>query len=200
MRYPKLREIRGALHSLFTKPYTSAFPKVAHTPFSSFRGRPYYHDDKCIGCTACVNVCPARALEFNDVVENGVAKRVLSVHWDICVQCGHCQLNCPTEEGIMLSNEFDIATTEDRKELCQTINKEMVICEYCKVPIACKDHLSWTAKKIGPLYPSNTTLLAFQQSLILVTNDIEKNNNQILRSDRFRVLCPKCRREAVFIS
>jgi formate hydrogenlyase subunit 6/NADH:ubiquinone oxidoreductase subunit I len=200
MRYPKFREIKGALHSLFTKPYTSAFPKTAHIPFSSFRGRPYYYEEKCIGCTACVNVCPAKALAFTDAVDKDVMRRILTVRWDTCISCGHCQLNCPTEEGIKLSNEFDISATESRKDLFQTITKEMVCCEYCNEPIACRDHLSWTAKKIGPLYTSNTTLLYFQQSLIFAGSDIKKGNKEILRSDRFCILCPKCRREAVFIS
>jgi formate hydrogenlyase subunit 6/NADH:ubiquinone oxidoreductase subunit I len=200
MKYPKIREIKGAIISLLTKPYTTKFPKIAHTPFTSFRGRPYYHEEKCIGCTACVNVCPTKALVFSDLVENDAARRVFTVRWDICIGCGHCQLNCPTQEGIVLSNEFDMAVTENRKSLQQTIDKQMVICECCNEPIACKDHLSWTAQKIGPLYPSNTTLLRFQQTLILVGNDIKKDNKEILRPDRFRILCPKCRREAVFIS
>jgi hydrogenase-4 component H len=200
MKYPKLREIKGALHSLFTKPYTTKFPKVSHVPFSTFRGRPYYHEDKCIGCTACVQVCPAKALEFKDVTENGKAKRVLTVHWDICVGCGHCQLNCVSEEGIVLSNEFDMATCEDRKELFQTIEKEMVYCESCNEPFVCRDHLLWTIKKLGPLYTSNTTLLYFQQGELFSRDIPAKDNEEFLRSDRFRVLCPKCRRETVFVS
>jgi hydrogenase-4 component H len=200
MKYPKLREIKGALHSLFTKPYTTKFPKVSHVPFSTFRGRPYYHEDKCIGCTACVQVCPAKALEFKDVTENGKAKRVLTVHWDICVGCGHCQLNCVSEEGIVLSNEFDLATTENRKDLTQSIEKEMIFCEYCNLPFACRDHLAWTIQKLGPLYPSNTTLLAFEGDRLGVADNIIQTCDTINRSDRFRMLCPKCRREAVFSS
>ncbi|MDP2923815.1 MAG: 4Fe-4S dicluster domain-containing protein [Candidatus Omnitrophota bacterium] len=200
MKYPKLREIKGALKSLFSKPYTSNFPKHPHIPFSTFRGKPYYYEDKCIGCIACVNVCPAGALSFKDIIQNNELKRVLEIRWDICIECGQCQLNCPTEEGIKLSNEFDISTTENRKDLCQAITKGMVVCECCNEPIACKDHIIWTIKKLGPLYTSNTTLLSFQQNIFDVGENIKKDTKEILRSDRFRILCPKCRREVVFSS
>lgn len=200
MKYPKLREIKGALHSLFTKPYTTKFPKIAHTPFSTFRGRPYYHEESCIGCTACVNVCPTGALSFEDSRKDDSAVRILTVRWDICVGCGHCQLNCPTEKGIVLSNEFDVSTTESRLALNQAIDKVMLTCECCNEPIACKDHLTWTIKKIGPLYTSNTTLISFAQNIIFVKDSIAKDAKETRRADRFRLLCPKCRRETVFAS
>ncbi|MCM8786590.1 MAG: 4Fe-4S dicluster domain-containing protein [Candidatus Omnitrophica bacterium] len=200
MRYPKLREIKGALKSLFSKPYTTKFPKEPHQPFYNFRGRPYYYQDKCIGCTACVEVCPARALSFKDIVENGVAKRILKINWDTCIECGQCQLNCPTKEGIKLSNEFDISTTESRENLCQIIEKELVLCEFCKCIVACKDHIIWTIKKLGPLYHSNTSLIGFAQNILGIGNFIHKKTKENLRSDRFLFLCPRCRRQSVFIS
>lgn len=200
MKYPKLREIKGALKSLFTKPYTTRFPKEPHIPFSTFRGRPYFYEEKCMGCTACVNVCPTAALSFADTKENQGAKRALTVRWDICIECGQCQLNCPTEEGIKLSNEFDISTTEKRKDLFQAINKEMLCCECCNEPIACKDHIIWAIKKLGPLYASNTSLLSFQQNIFAIGENIKKDTEEMLRPDRFRTLCPKCRREVVFSS
>jgi formate hydrogenlyase subunit 6/NADH:ubiquinone oxidoreductase subunit I len=200
MKYPKLREIKGALHSLFTRAYTTKFPKIAHLPFNTFRGRPYYYEDKCIGCTACVNVCPTKALGFSDTCQGNSAKRTLEVRWDICIACGHCQLNCPTEEGIKLSNEFDISTTENCRNLRQSIEKVMLICEHCNEPVACKDHLTWTIKKLGPLYTPNTSLLAFGQDILSVGKRVLKDTQDTSRAERFYILCPKCRREAVFIS
>lgn len=198
MKYPKLREIKGALTSLFSRAYTTKFPKKPFSAFPSFRGRPYYHEDKCIGCTACVNVCPTGALSFKDVTTDGKAKRILTVNWDVCIACGQCELNCVSVEGIMLSNEFDIATTESRALLCQTIEKEMIFCECCQTPFACKDHLDWTIKKLGPLYPPNTTLIKFEQDKFL--KKLHPADKKLERFDRFRVLCPKCRREAVYVS
>jgi len=200
MKYPKLREIKGALTSLFSKAYTTSFPKTPHIPFTEFRGKPYYYEEGCIGCTACVNVCPTGALSFVDVIhDKNKIKRVLKINWDICIECGQCELNCVSEEGIKLSQEFDISTTEKREELYQVIEKEMVLCEHCHKPIACRDHLSWTIKKLGPLYTPNTTLIAFQQKILAINDEISKNET-LGRPDRFRVLCPRCRREAVFTS
>lgn len=200
MRYPKLREIKGALKSLFTKPYTTKFPAKPHIPYTSFRGKPYYHEDKCLGCTACVNVCPAGALSYQDVKEKDKVKRILKIEWDVCIRCGQCELHCPTKEGIVLSNEFDSTTTQDRKELYQTIEKEMVVCDCCHSVIASYDQILWVIERLGPLYASNTFLLYFKQRICGLSVHIEKTSSQILRADRFRLLCPRCRREAVFTS
>lgn len=200
MKYPKLREIKGALRSLFTRAYTAKFPFAPHIPSVNFRGKPYYDEKKCIGCTACVNVCPSGALSFRDECSKENAQRRLTVRWDICIECGQCQLNCPTEEGIKLSGEFDISTTEGRNDLHQNIEKEMVICEHCNCPIACKDHIVWTIQKLGPLYTTNTSLINFQQQSLHAGDIVPKKETALGRSDRFRVLCPACRREAVFTS
>jgi hydrogenase-4 component H len=147
-----------------------------------------------------VNVCPTGALSFKDVVEGENAMRVLKIEWDICIECGQCQMNCLTEEGIKLSQEFDISTTENRKDLSQTIRKDLVLCEHCNKPIACKDHIYWTIKKLGPLYVTNTTLISFHKKELLINDIFYKKKEKFLRSDRFCLLCPLCRREAVAVS
>src|SRR5512135_3850065 len=114
MRYPKLRELREAIRAIIRGPYTTKFPYRPHEPYERFRGRPYFYEKDCMGCTACAQVCPPGAIEWKDEVAGGVAKRKLTVHWDICIFCGQCQANCPTTKGILLSREFDFATTENR--------------------------------------------------------------------------------------
>ena len=66
MRYPKLREIREALVSLFSPAYTTRFPKEPHVPFENFRGKPVVDDANCVGCETCANVCPSHAITFHD--------------------------------------------------------------------------------------------------------------------------------------
>ncbi|KEJ93435.1 indolepyruvate ferredoxin oxidoreductase subunit alpha [Synergistes jonesii] len=41
----------------------------------------------CVGCEACVGVCPVSAISVND----GKA----SVDQDSCVECGACAATCP---------------------------------------------------------------------------------------------------------
>ena len=43
---------------------------------------------KCIGCGACISICPVEAISFDD---DGRAK----INPDICIKCGACQATCP---------------------------------------------------------------------------------------------------------
>lgn len=210
MRYPKLRELKEAIKALVKGPYTSKFPYQPHKPYERFRGKPEFHADDCIGCTACCQVCPTGALSFSE----DKARRKFLYRMDLCIFCGQCQANCPTEKGIILSNEFDLATTGKREDLKQEIEKELFICECCGEAIAPVNQILWVAKKIGPLTFSNALLMLFylrnldlaskEKSVFPASGGIpqwrEKEKNEFLRSDRIKVLCPRCRREAVLKS
>lgn len=199
MKYPKLRELKEAIRALIKGPYTSRFPYEPHQPYEKFRGKPEFHQEDCIGCTACAQVCPAKAID----VEDRKTKRILTVHWDICIFCGQCQANCPTEKGIMLSQEFDLATTEKREDLKQEIEKELLLCECCGEIIAPYEQILWVAKKIGPLCFSNASLMLFylrELGLALKEKVLPKEDWEFLRSDRIKVLCPRCLREAILKS
>ena len=197
MKYPKLREIKEAIRALINGPYTSKFPRQPHTPYERFRGRPEFHEDDCIGCGACFQVCPATAIDMQDVKD----KRVLTVNWDMCIFCGQCQTNCPTEKGIVLSSEFDLATTGKREDLKQEIKKELVLCKCCGEIIAPYDQILWVAKRLGPLCFSNASLMLFYlRDLNLALKEELLPKEEFMRSDRVKVLCPRCRREAVLKS
>jgi len=199
MRYPKLREIKEAVKALLNGPYTTRFPKEAHKPFERFRGRPYFYEGECIGCGACAQVCPTGAIQFKDTK----AKRTFVIQWDVCIFCGQCQANCLTAKGIVLSQEFDLATTEKREALRQTIEKDLVLCECCQEPVAPYDQYAWVSERLGPLCFSNASLLLFylrKLGLALRERLVSKEKPEFLRADRIKVLCPRCRREAVIKS
>jgi len=146
-----------------------------------------------------VQVCPSGALSMKD--EGG--KRILVIRWDICIFCGQCQANCLTEKGIALTHEFDLATTEKRDELKQEIDKELVICHNCGETIAPYEQILWVAKRLGPLTFSNPSLMLFylkSQSLASDEAATGLKEKEFLRADRIRILCPRCRREAVIKS
>ena len=50
---------------------------------------PWVDKEKCVGCTACVNVCPAGAISW----EEEKAK----INMDKCIRCGTCHSVCPQE-------------------------------------------------------------------------------------------------------
>jgi formate hydrogenlyase subunit 6/NADH:ubiquinone oxidoreductase subunit I len=203
MKYPKLRELKEALRALFKGPYTSGHPFKPHVPFERFRGRPYFYEEDCIGCTACVQVCPTGALQVKDEFVNGKAKRIFTVHWDVCIFCGNCQLNCPTAKGIILSREYDFATTENREALEQGIEKELLVCDCCQETIAPFDQYRWVAEKLGALCFSHASLLVFYTMAmgnIRQEKYSPKQGIDFFRSDRIKIVCPRCRREAVIKS
>jgi hydrogenase-4 component H len=194
------RILKEVIRSVFRGPYTTKFPYLPHKPPESFRGKPELKEEDCVGCGACCEVCPTGAVSYQDLIDKDRGVRKLVLKLDMCIFCGQCQANCITEKGIILTNEFDLATTGRREELKQEIEKELVLCEVCKKPIACRDHIKWSIQKLGPLYVSNTSLITFQQKTIAIVEDLSKQGTEILRSDRFRILCPRCRREAVLSS
>ena len=49
-----------------------------------------YDPSLCIGCGVCVDVCPHAAFEMKD-------RLAYLIHAPDCMECGACQLNCPTD-------------------------------------------------------------------------------------------------------
>ncbi|MCM8789874.1 MAG: 4Fe-4S binding protein [Candidatus Omnitrophica bacterium] len=204
MKYPKLRELKEAIRALIKGAYTSKFPYKPHEPFEKFRGRPKFYEKDCVGCTACVQVCPARAISYEDKIsDDHKAKRVFTIYWDLCIFCGQCEANCLTGKGIMLSREFDLATTGKRNELRQTIEKELVTCECCGEPIVPYDQYVWLVDRLGPLVFSNSSSLLFYMrrlGLSLKEQVPLQKKEEPTRSDRLKIICPRCRRQAVLKS
>ena len=205
MRYPKLRELKEAIKALIKGPYTSKFPYAPHEPSEGFRGRPQFHQEDCMGCAACSQVCPSGAITFKVELKDGKAVRTLIYKTDLCIFCGQCEANCPTGKGITLTREFDLSTTGKREGLGHQIEKEFALCEFCEEAIVPKDQYVWIANRLGPLMFTNPAVfLSYldESSLITKTTDtiLAGKDRTIRRPGRFKILCPKCRREAVLKS
>ena len=196
MKLPKIRELIEAIKALIVGPYTSKFPKVMHAPHPNFRGQPKFNDEKCVGCTACVDVCPVEALAYKDEINNDSAKRYMIHYTDTCIFCGQCEANCIADkEGIKLSNDWELSFF-DRSQAEESIEKELQLCEICGGIIACKDHLNWISEKIGELtYSSPTLYMSRLKSLGIIDENIVSALKDQGRSDRFKILCARCRRE-----
>jgi len=192
MRAPKLRELGEAIRAIVTGPYTIRFPKHPSEPFEAFRGKPEYDEKQCVGCGACKEVCPAKAIELVD--DRAARRRTLTLHVDNCIFCGQCELSCITEKGIALTKKYDLATL-NRDELRETVEKTLLLCELCGEVIGTEDHLRWLARRLGPsAYTNPTVMLVSQGELGLVDVAPSPSPETPLRADRIKILCPGCRR------
>ncbi len=192
------RILAQALKALFSAPYTTKFPAEPFEPIDAFRGRPRFHEDDCIGCGACANVCPPKCIDIVDDLEGETPKRRLIQHLDGCIWCGQCARYCPTGKGIQMSHEYDCAgfKPEDFEE---RVEKELLMCEVCGETLAPTDQLRWLAKRLGPTaYANPTLLLAGGQGLGLVGPGVKSHDGTPRRGERMAVQCPKCRRKTAF--
>lgn len=188
MRYPKLRELKEAIKSLISRPYTTKFPFKPATPVpKGFRGKPVFDEDECVGCGACAEVCPTGVIKVED--NKNTATRKLVQTLDLCIFCGQCHTNCITEKGIQLTEEYDMATY-DRNTLRDKIEKKLVLCSDCGEIIGPVDHIRWIAERVGESAFTNPTLMLS----LLQTKDIPPKSPVPRRADRIRILCHKCRK------
>jgi len=197
MRKPKLRELGEAIRALVEGPYTTKFPFEPIEPPENFRGKPEFQPDQCVGCGGCAEVCPAGALSVIDRPQEQPPMRKVELRLDQCIFCGQCELNCLVDKGIVLTQEFDLATW-DRASARESIEKELVLCEQCGAVISTKDHLQYIAREIGAKSYSNATLMLVREEALGLVEFASPEGREIpQRADMIKLLCPKCRRAVV---
>ena len=196
MILPKLREIKEALISLFSAPYTTKFPARPDTESKGYRGMPRYDKNSCVGCGACAQVCPSRAIKMIDDPERKI--RILQVDYGSCIQCGQCEEKCITApKGIANTNFYSLAVTDVKApEAFETIEKELVLCEGCGEIIACRDHLRWINLRLGAKAYAHPNLLLLTQAEFAEVN-ASKPKESIRREDQILTVCAKCRQRIV---
>jgi hydrogenase-4 component H len=191
MYLPKLREVKEALTSFFSAPYTTKFPSETFIADSAYRGKPRYNKELCIGCGTCAQVCPASAIEIIDNKEN--FKRTLRIDYCSCINCGQCEEKCITNGGVKLTNEHSFATFSlTAPEMFESIERDLSICECCGRIIACKDHLHWIKIKLGAkAYAHPNFLLEIQKQFSEPAQS--KVKSKIRREDYLKEVCPVCK-------
>jgi len=196
LRLPKLRELKEAVTAVVSPRYTTRFPAEPCVVPERYRGKPEFDPDTCIGCGACVNVCPSQALTQVDDLEAKPPTRTIKLRYDTCIFCGNCQDNCTTETGIKLSQQWDLAGL-DRESMAETHEYELQMCEKCGALIGTKKHLVWLYEKLGPLAYANPSLLLAKSGALLKESSQAQPPapTDAQPSDFMRILCPKCKCE-----
>jgi len=198
LRFPKLRELKEAVVAVFSPRFTTRFPDKPCVVPEKYRGKPEFDLDTCIGCGACVNVCPAPScLTMVDDLNADPPVRKITHRYDTCIFCGNCEANCTTGTGIKLSNKWDLATL-NREDTVETHEFELQLCEKCGALIGTKKHLVWLYEKLGPLaYTNPSLLIAKSGELTTQPKQIHKpqETGEVRTSDFMRILCPKCKCE-----
>ncbi|UCG57327.1 MAG: 4Fe-4S binding protein [Phycisphaerales bacterium] len=196
MRLPKLRELKEAVTAVLSPRFTTRFPAAPCVVPERYRGKPEFDLDSCIGCGACVNVCPTLALTQTEDTEADPPVRKITLRHDTCIFCGNCSESCTTETGIRLSNEWDLAGL-DREAMAETHEYELQLCEKCGAVVGTKKHLVWLYEKLGPLAYANPSLLIAKRAEL--TEEPQAVQHQgadtVQTSDFMRILCPKCKCE-----
>ena len=79
-------------------------------------GEAVIETEKCVGCGACVTVCPEKAIKLERDLGPVIKTKELLVDQDACVQCQVCEEQCPM--GAIKLEDDKVVLSSDKCILC----------------------------------------------------------------------------------
>ncbi|HOK40926.1 MAG TPA: 4Fe-4S dicluster domain-containing protein [bacterium] len=195
MKLPKIRELIEAIKILFTeKRFTSKFPFVIEPMLKGMRGFPELQDE-CIGCGACVESCPAKAI--SKIEDEEKKKRKIRYDRTRCILCNTCAANCTTKKGVILKDKYDMSDFK-RDNIVMEKEFDTINCEVCNKIITTKEHFNWLIEKLGILVYNNPTLMKYKNIKDKLSEEINiKLAKDELRADIGKYLCSEHKRTEI---
>lgn len=112
------------LKHIFKKPFTVQYPKERLSVPARYRGIHIYNVDKCMGCGACVRICPNNCIELKVSSSPEGKKRIdeFKINLGRCQFCGLCVDYCIGKGVLKMTTDYEIVGT-DRKSLIYEIDR-----------------------------------------------------------------------------
>ena len=118
-------------------------------------------NEKCNGCLACVQNCPANALSWKDIE----GKRTILHNMARCVRCANCWRICP--QHAIEFQHFSEDTWEEVKSL------DLIHCKICGTPLYTVDFEKSLSETSGtppePLCPKHKQMDSAAKQALLVS-------------------------------
>ena len=149
-----------------------------HSP-EGFRGRHRFHDEKCIGCGACAQVCSSEAIRIEEV--KGV--RVVRVDYGKCTFCAFCQDRCPTR-AIELTQDYEMITA-DRRSSNTSQEVKLLRCTTCGKYHVPEAQVKWIQRRVKEEVPEYAEYLAELEDSMKVCDGCRRGIKHIKMAKKF---------------
>lgn len=107
-----------------------------------FRGVPEVDDEKCTGCGACAEICPAKAIEIVDRSD----ERTVKFDHTKCIFCASCEEICP-EDAIEMATRYNVVT-KNKGEATSEAKLGLAKCVGCGALFVSPKHLQSISERI----------------------------------------------------